>query len=72
MFDLTATLAAMAVTAAILGLAFWQAHRPRKDSIRARWIPWRFVMLLAGAALVILLVHVVNLMGVRTGNPPVF
>jgi hypothetical protein len=31
--------------------------------------PWRFLMLLAAALAVMLMVHLVNLMGVTTGRP---
>lgn len=63
------TVAAIIADIALLGLAVWQSGRPRKDSLDARWIPWKFVILLAGAFLVYLAVHVANLMGVHTGDP---
>ena len=62
------TLSVIGVSLALAVLAAWQSGRPRKDSLRTRWIPWRFVVLAAGAVLVLGVVHAVNLMGVQTGG----
>ena len=48
--------------------AAWRSGRPRKDSLQARWIPWRFVVLVSSAVLLLSVVHAVNLMGVTTGG----
>ncbi|RYG24395.1 MAG: hypothetical protein EON93_23070 [Burkholderiales bacterium] len=47
--------------------AGWKAGRPRKDSLKAQWISWPLVTVLAGAAAFFALIHVVNLMGFQTG-----
>lgn len=52
----------------MLGAALWQDSRPRQDLARARWISWRFVMLLAGAILLLAAVHAANKLGVHTGG----
>lgn len=62
------TILALIANAALLAIAIWQSGRPRKDSLNARWIPWKFVILLAAAFLVYLMVHAVNLMGLHTGG----
>jgi hypothetical protein len=53
---------------ALLPLAIWQGSRPRKDDGRTRWIPWRFVIFLSGAVILLALVHAANLLGFHTGG----
>jgi hypothetical protein len=55
-----------------LGLtAFFGWRGARAPDLRKgpRMAPWRFLMLLAAALAVMLMVHLVNLMGVTTGRP---
>ncbi|MDZ4762846.1 MAG: hypothetical protein SGJ21_17445 [Alphaproteobacteria bacterium] len=66
--DWTLTLGGLVLGGALLALAIRMSGHPRKDSIRERWISWRFVILLAGAVLLVDLVHLVNLMGLETGK----
>lgn len=63
------------VTLSVIGISFvttllavWQSGRPRKDSHRTKWMPWRFVVLAGGALLLLSVVHAVNLMGIETGG----
>jgi hypothetical protein len=65
------TLAACVASVCTFGVAIWQSSRPRKDSLRARWVPWKFVVLLAGAVMVYALLHVLTLLGFkpRPGHP---
>jgi hypothetical protein len=62
------TLCVIGVSLVMTGFAAWQSGRPRKDSLQTKWIPWRFVVLVSGAVLVLAVVHAVNLMGIETGN----
>jgi hypothetical protein len=61
------TLASLAAAVSIYGVAIWQSSRKRKDSLRARWVPWKFVVLLAAAVMVYALVHVLTLLGFKPG-----
>ena len=65
---LPATLALLALTAAVAAFASRQATRPPNPSRGPRMIPWRGVMLTAVAAGLVLVVHLVNLLGVETGR----
>lgn len=62
------TLSFIAISLAATVLSAWQSGRPRKDSVNARWIPWRFVVLVSGAILLLAVVHAINLMGIETGR----
>jgi hypothetical protein len=60
---------AIAVMAAgVLLLSVWQSGRPRTDSVRARWIPWKFLILLMAAVLLYSAIHMINLAGFKTGS----
>jgi hypothetical protein len=52
----------------VTGFAAWKSGQPKKDSLRARWISWPLVTLVAGALLLMGVVHAVNLMGMHTGG----
>jgi hypothetical protein len=59
----TPTLAALAALIALALFCGWRGARP-PDLVRGpRLIPYRFLMLLAGAAVVLLLIHVKTLAG---------
>lgn len=58
---LTLTLAAVAL--AITVFAGWRGARPWDPSQKVRMAPWRFIMVMGGAAVVLLLVHVAALLG---------
>jgi uncharacterized protein (DUF983 family) len=66
--DSTATLVVLGAASIVLAVAFWRDHRPRTDSLNVRWVPWRFIMLLAAAIILFCLVHLVNLGGLTTGQ----
>jgi hypothetical protein len=62
--DMTTTLA---ITAALLALAVfagWRGALPPNLVKGPRMIPWRGVMVLSAAAMLFLLVHLANLLGV--------
>ena len=44
----------------------WIGSRPTRPG-RVRMAPWRFMMLLAAAGALLMIVHLVNLLGVTTG-----
>lgn len=62
--DLTVTLALIAAALALALFAGWRGSRPWDLRRGVRMIPWRFIMLLSGAAIMILAIHVGTLMGV--------
>ncbi len=62
--DMTLTLALTAVALAITVFAGWRGAKPWDPSQKVRMAPWRFIMVLGGAAVVILLIHVGALLGV--------
>ncbi len=68
MFSLPVTLASAAVGLGLTVLFGWRGARPPDPRRGPRMIPWRFLMLLAGAWVLLMLVHLANLMGVQTGR----
>lgn len=68
--DFNLTLIIMAAAAGVFALAFWQDHRPKRDTGRVRWIPWRFMLLVCGAVILFGLVNLLNLAGFKTGPRP--
>ncbi len=67
--DLTITLSVGAALLALTLLAGWMGARPPDLKRGPRMVPYRFIMLMGAAGLVVVLVHLVNLMGVTTGRP---
>lgn len=59
-----ALLAGFALAALVCG---WIGARPTTPG-RVRMAPWRFMMLLAAAGALLMIVHLVNLLGVTTGR----
>lgn len=54
---------------ALFGLfAGWRGARAPDPHRGPRMMPWRFLMLLAAAGALLMLVHVINLLGVTTGG----
>ncbi|RZJ29104.1 MAG: hypothetical protein EON85_07630 [Brevundimonas sp.] len=62
--DMRLTLILVAVTVAITLFAGWRGARPWDPTRTVRMAPWRFIMVMGGAATVLLLVHVGALLGV--------
>jgi hypothetical protein len=67
--EMTLTLAAGAAFLALAVFAGWRGARPPNPHKGPRLMPWRFIMLLAAACVVPMIVHAVNLMGFTTGHP---
>lgn len=61
--SLTVTLALLAAALALTVFAGWRGARPSQPHLGVRMVPWRFVMILAGAVVVVLLVHIATLLG---------
>jgi hypothetical protein len=62
--DWTVTLTALAACLALAVLCGWRGARPPDLARGPRLIPYRFLMLLAGAGALLLLAHVGRLAGV--------
>ena len=62
--DMTLTLSLTAAMLALTVFAGWRGARPWDPSRPVRMAPWRFIMVLGGAATVMLLIHVGALLGV--------
>jgi hypothetical protein len=62
--DLTATLAAAAAAVALTVFAGWRGARPWDPRKGVRMMPWRWIMVLSAAAVLVLLIHVGALLGV--------
>ncbi len=61
--SMTMTLSLLAATLIVGGFAGWRGARP-SDFLKPRMVPWRFIMLLAGAFAFLLMIHVGTLLGV--------
>lgn len=65
---LTLTLWLFGACVAFALFAGWRGARPPDPLRGPRLVPWRFLMTLAACAALVLVVHLVNLLGVRTGR----
>ena len=61
--SMTLTLSLLAGALIVGVFAGWRGARP-SDFLRPRMVPWRFIMLLAGALAFLLIIHVASLLGV--------
>jgi hypothetical protein len=61
--DWTWTLVALAITVAVAALCGWMGARPPNLARGPRLIPYRFLMLLAGFGVILLLIHMKELAG---------
>ena len=60
---------ALAAILAVIGVfAGWRGALPPNPHKGPRLMPWRLIMLLAAACLLMMIVHIVNLLGVTTGR----
>jgi hypothetical protein len=62
------TLALAVGLAALTVLAGWLGARPPDLRRGPRLVPWRFLMALSALGALVLVVHLVNLLGFRTGR----
>lgn len=65
---LTLTLSLAAAALALSVFAGWRGARPPDPLRGPRLAPWRMIMMLSACAALVLVVHVVNLLGVKTGR----
>jgi O-antigen ligase len=61
--SMTLTLSLLAGALIVALFAGWRGARP-SDFLKPRMVPWRFIMLLAGALAFLLVIHVGTLLGV--------
>lgn len=66
--SLLTTLIATFAMAALAVFAGWRGARPPDLLKGVRMIPWRGIMITASLGAMLLLVHVVNLLGLTTGQ----
>jgi hypothetical protein len=66
--ELYTTLGLTVLAAAITALCGWRGALPPDFRKGPRLVPWRFLMVLAASATLILLVHALNLVGFQTGH----
>ncbi len=66
--DLKVTLAGLVATAGLAVFAGWRGARPPDFRKGPRMVPWRPLMAAFATAFLILLVHLVNLLGITTGQ----
>jgi hypothetical protein len=67
--SLTATLTILAISGGMFVFASLHAKRPA-DPLKPRLLPWRVIIITAGAVSIFMLVHLVNLIGFQTGQAP--
>ena len=65
--DFRITLLAILLSAGLAAFAGWRGARPPDLVNGPRMIPWRPIMVASATALLVFLVHLVNLLGVTTG-----
>ena len=66
--DLRLTIWLAAGCAALAVFAGWRGARPPDPLRGARLIPWRLIMMFAAGGALVFVVHLINLLGVRTGR----
>lgn len=64
------TLTLLAATIAVVVFSGWRGARPPDLMKGPRMMPWRFIMLVAGALTFLLLIHLASTLGGRTFPTP--
>ncbi|MFK4058191.1 hypothetical protein [Brevundimonas sp. NPDC046655] len=64
------TLALLAFSTAVAVFSGWRGARPPDLSKGPRMMPWRFIMLVAGALTFLLLIHLATVLSGRTFPTP--
>lgn len=62
------TLAATAVLAAFSAFCGWKGSRPPDIHRGPRLAPWHFLMMLGAVGVMLMVVHMLNLAGLKTGR----
>jgi Kef-type K+ transport system membrane component KefB len=68
--DLPLTISAAVVFLALALVFGWLGARPINVLKGPRMVPWRPMMMACVVGLMLMMVHLVNLLGVQTGNQP--
>ncbi|MNX52753.1 hypothetical protein D3C86_834380 [compost metagenome] len=68
--SLSLTLVLLAAASAVAVFSGWRGARPPDLMKGPRMMPWRFIMLVAGALAVLLLIHLASTLGGRTFPTP--
>ncbi|MNT18024.1 hypothetical protein D3C72_1532060 [compost metagenome] len=68
--SLSLTLVLLAAASAVAVFSGWRGARPPDLMKGPRMMPWRFIMLVAGALAVLLLIHLASALGGRTFPTP--
>ncbi len=63
----TATLTILAISGGLFIFASLHAKRPA-DPLKPRLLPWRPIIIMSGAVVIFMIVHLVNLLGFQTGQ----
>jgi hypothetical protein len=66
--EMTVTLTVLAAGGALIGGSSWMTHRPKTDTPHVRWAPWKFLILLGAAVVMLSGIHALTLSGVETGK----
>jgi hypothetical protein len=67
--DLTTTIAAALAALALTVFCGWRGARPINVLKGPRMVPWRVLMLGGAVVTLLLTAHVLNLLGMKTGDP---
>jgi hypothetical protein len=66
--DLPFTITALIILLALAVFCGWRGARPANVLKGPRMMPWRPLMMLCVVAILLLTVHLLNLLGMQTGN----
>jgi len=66
--DLPVTIIALVILLALAVFCGWRGARPANILKGPRMMPWRPLMMLCVVAILLLTVHLLNLLGMQTGN----
>ncbi|EJL28803.1 hypothetical protein PMI01_03466 [Caulobacter sp. AP07] len=67
--DLTSTIAAALIALALTVFCGWRGARPINVLKGPRMVPWRVLMLGGAVVTLLMTAHVLNLLGMKTGDP---
>ncbi|MDR3470697.1 MAG: hypothetical protein P4M09_03260 [Devosia sp.] len=61
------TLGLFALALVLAGICGWMGARPRVIG-KPKMVPWQFLMMLSAACAILMVVHLLSLFGIQTGN----
>jgi len=68
--DLPFTIAVLVALLVLAVFCGWRGARPANILKGPRMVPWRPLMMVCVVATMLMLVHLMNLLGIETGNSP--